>query len=105
MNALQVSVLELGKALVVKDIALAFAQKKILELQQISDEKEDNIHGIQKTVQLDIQAGRISVSWADERGALEVIDQVKKIAESNSFARIESFGLQTTLLSNKPAQG
>ena len=72
------AVIEMGKVLVRKEIALARSQKELLKLQRAEDERDDNVYGVAKTVQLELDFGTATIAWDDPRGALEVIEGVKK---------------------------
>jgi len=72
------AVIEMGKVLIRKDIALARSQKELLRLQLAEDERQDNVFGVAKTLQVELDFGTVTIAWDDPRGALEVIEGVKK---------------------------
>lgn len=74
------AVIEMGKDLIRKDLALARCQKELLQLKRDEEERQDNIYGVARILQVELELGTATIAWDDPRGALEVIEGVKNAA-------------------------
>lgn len=84
------AVIEMGQALVRKDIALARSQDELLRLKRAEEERCDNVYGVATILQFELGIGAATISWDDQRGALEVIEDVKKAVLSDQLNDIVS---------------